>query len=345
MHSYYYYPTTQINSFDLYDECGFIEQESPFDVSSLINSPLSLDSESGNMTSSSVETSPVLNQDPSPVVLIKPPFPPTINIDDLVTSKPNGDKPSKSSNAFIIYRKAYVKELHSRGINLQMTQISPMVSESWKQEPENVKAEYKRLAEAAKRRYKEMWPSKQRRRQQRKNQQQQQPLPSSLFIDHSKPSNELGLSNLTQTPPQNTIDMNQWDFSQTSLWSLGGNNHHQTISPLQNLTLDPMLLNSNDGLYNNNNNTQSGLISPPLKNELINSSSTENSPLLNYLINNNNERGINRSMPVPNDHKTALMEYHQLMTNWHKDLRRQETHPYKTFADAASVSFFALHLV
>src|ERR1043165_4974818 len=58
MHSYnYYYPST-FNSFDLYDECGFIEQDSPFDVSSLINSPLSLDSESGNMTSSSVETSP-----------------------------------------------------------------------------------------------------------------------------------------------------------------------------------------------------------------------------------------------------------------------------------------------
>jgi hypothetical protein len=330
MHSsYYYYPTT-FNSFDLYDECGFIEQESPFDVSSLINSPLSLDSESGNMTSSSVETSPVLTQDPSPVVLIKPPFPPTINIDDLVTSKPNGDKPSKSSNAFIIYRKAYVKELHSRGINLQMTQISPMVSESWKQEPDNVKAEYKRLAEAAKRRYKEMWPSKQRRRQHRKH-HQQQPLPQSLFIDHTKTSNELGLSNLSQTPSQ--IDMSQWDFSQSPIWPLNGNN--QTISPL---TLDPMLLNSNDGLYNNN--TQG--VSPSQKNGFANS--TDNSPVLNCLI-NNNERGIKHSMPVPSDSKGALMEYHQLMSNWHKDLKKQNPHPYKTFADAMNVSFFTLHLV
>ncbi|GES78142.1 hypothetical protein GLOIN_2v1694675 [Rhizophagus clarus] len=290
------------------------------------------------MTSSSVETSPVLNQDPPTMVLIKPPFPPTINIDDLVTSKPNGDKPSKSSNAFIIYRKAYVKELHSRGINLQMTQISPMVSESWKQEPDNVKAEYKRLAEAAKKRYKEMWPSKQRRRQHRKHQQQQQPLPQSLFIDHSKPTNELGLSNLTQTPPQTSIDMSQWDFPQSSLWS------QQTISPLQNLTLDPMLLNSTDGLYNNNN-TQSA--TPLLKNEIVNSSSssTGNLSLLNYLINNNNERGINRNISVQNNNKGTLLEYHQLMTNWHKDLKRQNPHPYKTFSDAASVSFFVLHLV
>ncbi|CAB5396094.1 unnamed protein product [Rhizophagus irregularis] len=280
MHSIYYYPTTTINSFDLYDECGFIEQESPFDVSSLINSPLSLDSESGNMTSSSVETSPVLNQDPSPMVLIKPPFPPTINIDDLVTSKPNGDKPSKSSNAFIIYRKAYVKELHSRGINLQMTQISPMVSESWKQEPDSVKAEYKRLAEAAKKRYK-----------------------------------RCGLqtkTNLTQTPPQTAIDINQWDFSQSSLWS------HQAISPLQNLTLDPMLLNSTEGLYNNNNTPNA---TPLLKMKSL------------ILVAHNH------------NHKGTLLEYHQLMTNWHKDLKRQNPHPYKTFADAASVTFFALHLV
>ncbi|CAI2168530.1 9613_t:CDS:2 [Funneliformis geosporum] len=300
MHSsyLYYYPPT-INSFDSYDESIFMEQGSPFDVS-LINSPRSLDSESGNMTSSSVEASPNIAQDP-PMVLIKPPFPPTINIDDLVTSKPNGDKPSKSSNAFIIYRKAYVKELHSRGINLQMTQISPMVSESWKQEPENVKAEYKRLAEAAKKRYKEI--------------------------------------NLTPTP---VVDMSQWDFSQP-IWPLGDN--HQAISPLQTLSLDPMLLNTTDGLYNNNN-TQGGLnSSSTLKspNDFISSSSTDNSPLINYLI-NNNERPTG-SMPVPNDSKGALLAYHNLMVNWHKDLKRQETHPYKTFADAMSVSFFTLHLV
>ncbi|CAG8521862.1 12868_t:CDS:1 [Funneliformis caledonium] len=313
-----------------------MEQGSPFDVS-LINSPRSLDSESGNMTSSSVEASPNIAQDP-PMMLIKPPFPPTINIDDLVTSKPNGDKPSKSSNAFIIYRKAYVKELHSRGINLQMTQISPMVSESWKQEPENVKAEYKRLAEAAKKRYKEMWPSKQRRRQHRKQQQQPQPLPQSLFIDHSKPTNELGLSNLTPTP---VMDMSHWDFSQT-IWPLGDN--HQAISPLQTLSLDPMLLNTTDGLYNNNN-TQEGLNpSSTLKSpsDFISSSSTDNSPLINYLI-NNNERPTG-SMPVPNDPKESLLAYHKLMVNWHKDLRRQEQ-PYKTFAEAMSVSFFAFHLV
>ncbi|CAJ0853647.1 1322_t:CDS:2, partial [Entrophospora sp. SA101] len=99
----------------------------------------------------SAQTTPVISQDTNPV-------------EELVSSKPNGDKPSKSSNAFIIYRKAYVKELHSRGINLQMTQISPMVSESWKKEPANVKAEYKKLADVAKQRYKIIWPAKVKRR-------------------------------------------------------------------------------------------------------------------------------------------------------------------------------------
>ena len=103
-----------------------------------------------------------------------------------------------------------------------------------------------------------------------------------------------------------------------------------------------MLLNSADGLFNNN--TQG--VSPSLKNqsEFSNSNNTDNSPLLNCLI-NNSERGINRSMPVPSDSKGALMEYRQLMINWHKDLKRQNPHPYKTFADAMNVSFFTLHLV
>ncbi|PKY37471.1 hypothetical protein RhiirA4_438698 [Rhizophagus irregularis] len=171
------------------------------------------------------------SEDPSPIGLINLPFPPTINIDNLVPvpRRFDGDKPPRSPNAFLIYRKAYVKELHSRRINLRMTQISSMASESWKQEPDSVKAEYKRLEEEAKKRYNEIWTSEQRRRQHRKHQQQ------SLFID-SKPTNELGLSNLTQTPPQTAIDINQLDFSQSSLWP------HQAISPLQNLT---PLYNSN----------------------------------------------------------------------------------------------------
>ncbi|RIB12230.1 hypothetical protein C2G38_2041988 [Gigaspora rosea] len=107
----------------------------------------SFDCEFGNMDASA-ETTPMLIQDPyQQPSYIKPSFPPIIDIDDLV--KPKVTKPSRPPNAFLIYRKAYIKELQSRGINLGMTQISPMVSESWKQEPEIVKQEYKKLAKAA----------------------------------------------------------------------------------------------------------------------------------------------------------------------------------------------------
>ncbi|KAF0522615.1 MATA-HMG [Gigaspora margarita] len=117
----------------------------------------SLDCEFGNMDASA-GTTPMLIQDPyQQTSSIKPSFPPKINIDDLV--KPKVTKPSRPPNAFIIYRKAYVNELHLRGINLGMTQISPMVSQSWKQEPETVKQEYKKLAKAAENRYKEVWNS------------------------------------------------------------------------------------------------------------------------------------------------------------------------------------------
>ncbi|CAG8658186.1 979_t:CDS:1, partial [Racocetra fulgida] len=161
-----------------------MDESLKFEISSNNCSPILLDNETGNVISSIDTTSGGLTQDsPHQSFFIKPPFPPTINIDDLVTSKPNGDKPSKSSNAFIIYRKVYVKELHSRGVNLQMTQISPMVSESWKQEPEIVKQEYKKLAEAAKKRYKEIWPSKPRRRHQRRQQPQLPTNPSIRTID------------------------------------------------------------------------------------------------------------------------------------------------------------------
>ncbi|CAG8587443.1 602_t:CDS:2 [Acaulospora colombiana] len=148
----------------------------------------------------SASTEDTRDPPPKQMLPIKPPFPPTISVDDLVTSRPNGDKPSKASNAFMIYRKAYVKELHSRGINLQMTQISPIVSESWKKESESVKEEYKRLAEAAKKRYKEIWPAKQKRRHRKK---QLPPIPPSLFLEDA--------SKLYSSQPQ---------FSSGSTWEV-----------------------------------------------------------------------------------------------------------------------------
>ncbi|CAJ0769801.1 23116_t:CDS:1, partial [Entrophospora sp. SA101] len=86
---------------------------------------------------------------------IKIPFPPIINLAELL--QPNKSfslfdephKPSRAPNAFIIYRKVFVKVARDEGHNLPMTAISSMASISWEQEPEEVKAEYKRISKEA----------------------------------------------------------------------------------------------------------------------------------------------------------------------------------------------------
>ncbi|CAG8481713.1 16027_t:CDS:1 [Dentiscutata erythropus] len=79
---------------------------------------------------------------------IKPPFPPAIDPHDLITLLPNG-KTSKAPNAFLIYRKAFIDAARKDGYSLPMTVISTMASQSWMQESEIVKNEYKQLAKDA----------------------------------------------------------------------------------------------------------------------------------------------------------------------------------------------------
>ncbi|CAG8731955.1 10300_t:CDS:1 [Dentiscutata erythropus] len=312
------------------------------DISSINSSPILLDNnESGNVTNS-IETTSGLVQDHSQQSLfIKPPFPPTINIDDLVTSKPNGDKPSKSSNAFIIYRKVYVKELHSRGVNLQMTQISPMVSESWKQEPEIVKQEYKKLAEAAKKRYKEIWPSKPRRRHQRR-QQPQLPMNRPLHSIESSNSIQTYSSNesLSSTP---AIELREsWNLISPSYLTLQ-NSSYGSSSIVDQIYYDPNAASSRPTIANSLNVRNQPMLTPPEENPNSPTSST-----LTHLTPPNGQHTSEISLPELTDgisSLNSLQDYHRVMTNWHKDLKRHDIHPYQSFDAARSVPFFTSHLV
>ncbi|CAJ0626241.1 11259_t:CDS:2 [Entrophospora sp. SA101] len=83
---------------------------------------------------------------------IKVPFPPIINLKELI-SRPRKGKtkvPSKPPNAFMIYRMQYVKELHARNHRLPMRSISPSVANSWREEPDSVVNHYEQLARDAK---------------------------------------------------------------------------------------------------------------------------------------------------------------------------------------------------
>ncbi|CAG8554002.1 7998_t:CDS:2 [Ambispora gerdemannii] len=96
----------------------------------------------------------------SPQPFFKVPFPPTFSIDDLISnplsrkSKGNKKPPEKPPNAFIIYRRAFVKAAREEGYRLPMTMISSMASKSWNLEPEEVKKAYKCVAKNARKEYK-----------------------------------------------------------------------------------------------------------------------------------------------------------------------------------------------
>ncbi|CAI2168178.1 17953_t:CDS:1 [Funneliformis geosporum] len=100
--------------------------------------------------------------------IIKIPFPPAIDPRDLVVKTKDGRIPSRVPNAFIIYRKAFIVAVKNDGYVLPMTVISPMASQSWEQESEIVKAEYKRLAKEAYEVRNEMLPKYQRKKKREK---------------------------------------------------------------------------------------------------------------------------------------------------------------------------------
>jgi hypothetical protein len=94
---------------------------------------------------------------------IRPPFPPLIDPKDLlIISKDN--KPSRSPNAFIIYRKVFLKTTREQGYFLPMTIVSSMASKSWDQETDEVRSYYKKLAKEAYKYRTEKFPKKVKRR-------------------------------------------------------------------------------------------------------------------------------------------------------------------------------------
>nr|ANQ33059.1 MATA-HMG [Rhizophagus irregularis] len=78
------------------------------------------------------------------------PFPPPIKAKDLIARKKNGAIPSRSPNAFLIYRRVFVQLLKAHNYAFKMTDVSSMASARWKDEPEHVKREYLVIAGEAK---------------------------------------------------------------------------------------------------------------------------------------------------------------------------------------------------
>ena len=78
--------------------------------------------------------------------LIKIPFPPIISASDIVNKRKPSRITSKSPNAFLIYRKAFLDQFSLLNHNLRMTDVSKLVSAYWKNETEIVKDAYRKIA-------------------------------------------------------------------------------------------------------------------------------------------------------------------------------------------------------
>src|SRR6185437_1894303 len=74
----------------------------------------------------------------------KPPFPPTLTINDLTKNVfSSGNKQKMVPNAFIAYRMALIKEFSIKNSNLKlprMSDFSRIAEKSWNKEPKYVKS-------------------------------------------------------------------------------------------------------------------------------------------------------------------------------------------------------------
>ncbi|CAG8471130.1 5870_t:CDS:1 [Ambispora gerdemannii] len=78
-------------------------------------------------------------------IVIKVPFPPKITAQELAQKKIG--KKSKNLNAFIIYRRQYLEQMHRLGFKPNMTLLSKKAGSAWEKEPQKVKKWYSVLAE------------------------------------------------------------------------------------------------------------------------------------------------------------------------------------------------------
>ncbi|CAG8656412.1 45804_t:CDS:2 [Gigaspora margarita] len=99
----------------------------------------------------------LINQKNNKSPVIEVPFPPSIDLEKIITRKKNKIS-TKPPNAFFIYRMQYIKELHNRNYYLSMRIISPAVANSWRKEPYHVIKYYEEIARETNEIFKKKFP-------------------------------------------------------------------------------------------------------------------------------------------------------------------------------------------
>ncbi|RIA98818.1 hypothetical protein C1645_800995 [Glomus cerebriforme] len=194
------------------------------------------------------------------IQLIRPPFPPTIDPKDLIKKSRDGVY-IKAPNAFIIYRKLFIESSRREGHFLPMTVISAMTSQSWEQESEMVKNEYKRIAKAAFDYRKELIPKpKQRRKREKWNIISFEN--TSSVKNNSSNDNKLLQNDEQNKIPSTTNELNQFiqenpfDFTQYLTPSSSEISYQNTLFEMENLLEFQNFYTSLDLSINNLNSTE-----------------------------------------------------------------------------------------
>ncbi|CAG8789865.1 24305_t:CDS:2 [Cetraspora pellucida] len=147
-------------SIDPPSDNNYREQEKNLICSSVLNSDnevhIIVTNQNNNQNNpvTNKSTSIARNARSQSIIIVKPPYPPTIKPRDLVNDlfKIKSRTP-KMLNEFFIYRKALVQELKKKKLRVKMTLVSSQASTYWHQETQQVKEAYRQLAREAERLY------------------------------------------------------------------------------------------------------------------------------------------------------------------------------------------------
>lgn len=246
---------------------------------------------------------------------IKPPFPPLIDPKDLlIISKDN--KPSRSPNAFIIYRKVFLKTTRDQGYFLPMTIVSSMASKSWDKESEEVRDYYKNLAKEAYKYRTEKFPKKVKRRRKKEPWNANIAFQNDLhntFFDNSNPTGNLSSSPELFLPPKNNMfsspnieqqinEINEIPlFNEPDLYSSPSLSNNSSIMSSPEITLNdniPELLNhDNSEHFDSQNILHNNLEQFNISySQLLNQLNQDN----DYISFNNNLNNLNSILDTTN---------------------------------------------
>ncbi|CAG8581327.1 6956_t:CDS:1 [Ambispora gerdemannii] len=82
---------------------------------------------------------------------------PRITLEEVVNlALSKSSQPTKTANAFFIYRMNYIKQLNLNNTKYNMTELSPLIGAAWRNEPSDIRQVYFDIAKAADHNYKKI---------------------------------------------------------------------------------------------------------------------------------------------------------------------------------------------